>query len=70
MRAKKDGVYTVSRRGTKICEGYNKGKCGSKKLQSKCNATATSTTCVLGHTPPPAEGGEARPETSPVRRAH
>ena len=33
---KQDGVFVKNRRGTKICPDFNKGKCGSRKPQSKC----------------------------------
>ena len=33
---KQDGVFVKNRRGAKICADFNKGKCGSKKPQSKC----------------------------------
>ena len=36
MSEKKGTIFVRNRCGAIVCEGYNKGKCGSKKPESKC----------------------------------
>ena len=53
LSEKKGGIFVKNRRGATICEGYNKGKCGSKKPQSKCK-NSNSHQCNLCLGPHPA----------------
>ena len=36
LSEKKGDTFVLNRRGARVCEGYNRGKCGSAKPQGHC----------------------------------